>query len=65
MYLCRQMTDYSTTEIAAEFGGKDHTTVMYNVRKILTLLESSEKDNLNNVIEKIKSQIQISLNRSL
>ncbi len=65
MYLCRKMTDYSTTEIAAEFGGKDHTTVMYNVKKIQSLLESSDKDNLNNSIDKIKSQIQFSLNRSL
>ena len=27
MYLCRKLTDYSTTEIGNEFDGKNHTTV--------------------------------------
>ncbi|MDC7218845.1 MAG: chromosomal replication initiator protein DnaA [Spirochaetales bacterium] len=29
MYLSRELTDYSTTEIGIEFGGRDHTTVMH------------------------------------
>ncbi len=34
MYLCRNMTNCSLTEIAQSFGGKDHTTVLYACRKI-------------------------------
>ena len=34
MYLARTLTEYSTTEIGAEFGGRDHTTVMYACEKI-------------------------------
>ncbi len=34
MYLARILTEYSTTEIGAEFGGRDHTTVMYACEKI-------------------------------
>ena len=29
MYLCRNLTELSTTEIGIEFGGRDHTTVMH------------------------------------
>jgi len=34
MYLIREMTEYSTTEVGMEFGGRDHTTVMHAVQKI-------------------------------
>ena len=34
MYLCRNLTNCSLTEIAQSFGGKDHTTVLYACRKI-------------------------------
>lgn len=34
MYLCRNMTNSSLTEIAQSFGGKDHTTVLYACRKV-------------------------------
>ena len=34
MYIGREMTDYSTTELGQEFGGRDHTTVMHSVEKI-------------------------------
>ena len=57
MYLCRKLTDFSTTEIGNEFGGKNHTTVMYNVQKVEARLKSSEKE-INNVIEKIENQIK-------
>jgi len=34
MYIGREMTDYSTTEIGQDFGGRDHTTVMYSIEKV-------------------------------
>ena len=58
MYLCRKMTDFSTTEIGSEFGGKNHTTVMYNVQKIEARLKSSEKE-INTLIEKLETQIKL------
>ena len=34
MYIIREMTDFSTTEIGLEFGGRDHTTVMHSCQRI-------------------------------
>jgi len=34
MYLCRELTDLSLPKIGARFGGRDHSTVLHNVRKI-------------------------------
>jgi chromosomal replication initiator protein len=38
MYLCRELTDMSLPKIGAQFGNRDHTTVMYAERKINQLL---------------------------
>ena len=55
MYLCRTMTDESFPKIGIEFGGKDHSTIMYSVEKI----ESEMKVNkdLANIIEKLQKDI--------
>ncbi len=34
MYIIRKVTQYSTTEIGIEFGGRDHTTVMHAYDRI-------------------------------
>ena len=34
MYIVREMTEYSTTEVGLEFGGRDHTTVMHACQRI-------------------------------
>ncbi|MFP4612071.1 MAG: chromosomal replication initiator protein DnaA [Spirochaetaceae bacterium] len=34
MYIAREMTEYSTTEVGLEFGGRDHTTVMHACQRI-------------------------------
>ncbi|MDR2500326.1 MAG: chromosomal replication initiator protein DnaA [Treponema sp.] len=34
MYIAREITEYSTTEVGQSFGGRDHTTVMHSCQKI-------------------------------
>jgi chromosomal replication initiator protein len=34
MYIARSITEFSTTEIGQDFGGRDHTTVMHSCQKI-------------------------------
>jgi chromosomal replication initiator protein len=55
MYMGREMTDYSTTEIGQDFGGKDHTTVMYSIDKIKGKLLTDPS--LEATIENLKRKI--------
>jgi len=34
MYITREITEYSTIEVGLDFGGRDHTTVMYACQRI-------------------------------
>ena len=34
IYITRELTEYSFTEIGNEFGGKDHSTIMHACEKI-------------------------------
>ncbi len=43
MYLMRQHTDLSLPKIGEEFGGKDHTTVIYSCEKVADL-ETNDPD---------------------
>jgi len=43
MYLSRQLTHASLSEVGRAFGGKDHTTVLHAVDKIQTLLQEDPK----------------------
>jgi len=57
MYLCRTLTNESFPKIAIEFGGKDHSTVMYSVEKIENEIKINK--DLSNIIEKLKKDIGI------
>jgi len=56
MYICREMTDFSTTEIGEAFGGRDHTTVMHSIDKIQGLLITDPS--LDSTIENLKRRIK-------
>ncbi len=43
MYLSRELTDLSLPKIGAEFGGRDHTTVMHAQSKIQKLMGSQRE----------------------
>jgi chromosomal replication initiator protein len=43
MYLCREMTNLSYPAIGGEFGGRDHTTVLYAVNKIENDMHKDEE----------------------
>ncbi|HKI45533.1 MAG TPA: chromosomal replication initiator protein DnaA [Balneolales bacterium] len=42
MYACKELTTMSLPEIGARFGGKDHTTILYAVRKISKMRDEDE-----------------------
>ena len=43
MYLARDLTDMSLPRIGAEFGGRDHTTVMHAQKKIERMMKESRE----------------------
>ncbi len=55
MYIAREITNLSTTEIGKSFGSKDHTTVLHALEKIETLRKMDK--NLNEKIEKIFKEL--------
>ena len=48
MYLVRKLTNLSLPDIGKEFA-KDHTTALYNVRKVETALKSGDTELQNNI----------------
>lgn len=56
MFIARELTDASFPKIGEEFGGRDHTTVMHAVEKIVT--DKTRDPILNQTIETLKKQIQ-------
>ena len=56
MYISRETTDYSTTELGQDFGGRDHTTVMHSIDKIKGKLLTDPT--LESTIESLKRSIK-------
>ena len=55
MYIARRITDFSTTEIGYEFGGRDHTTVMHSVQKVEMMIQNDVT--LSNSIQTLIRQV--------
>lgn len=56
MYLCRTVGQMSLPKIGADFGNRDHTTVMHAVTKIEK--ELKDKTNTRLIVESVKNIIQ-------
>ncbi len=62
MYLCRELTDLSLPKIGAQFGNRDHTTVMYADRKINQLL--AERRSVFNQVSELTNRIKLQARQS-
>lgn len=56
MYLLRELTEMSLPRIGAEFGGRDHTTVMHADRKIRDLM--SQRHAIYNQVTELTNKIK-------
>ncbi|MFT4287899.1 MAG: chromosomal replication initiator protein DnaA [Nocardioides sp.] len=57
MYLCRELTQLSLPKIGAQFGNRDHTTVMYAERKINQLL--AERRAVFNQVSELTNRVKM------
>ncbi len=56
MYLCRELTELSLPKIGAQFGGRDHTTVMHADRKVRSLM--TERRSIYNQVTELTNRIK-------
>jgi chromosomal replication initiator protein len=56
MYLCRELTDLSLPKIGQQFGGRDHTTVMYANNRIRG--ELAERRSTYNTVTELTNRIK-------
>ena len=55
MFLVKNLTNYSLKTIGLHFGRRDHTTVLYAVKNISTLMEQDEL--IRETVTNLKQQI--------
>ncbi len=55
MFLAKELTTRSLPEIGRRFGGKDHTTVLYAVRRIKTLMKDDSE--LARIVEILRNSL--------
>ena len=56
MYICREYTQASLPEIGKQFGGKDHTTVIFSHKKITKIMQ--ENGNLTKDVQRLIQTIE-------
>lgn len=58
MYLFRELTDLSFPNIAKEFGGRDHTTVIHAVDRIKTQMKERRQvfQQVTELIQRLKAE---------
>lgn len=56
MYITRELTEYSTTEVGLEFGGRDHTTVMHACQRVESRMQTDPS--MEPIIQRIIRQIK-------
>ena len=58
MFICREHTKSSLPEIGRQFGGKDHTTVIFSYKKISNLIKENEelKASVQEIIDLIEKE---------
>lgn len=56
MYIVREMTEFSTTEVGLEFGGRDHTTVMHACQRVESRMKTDPtlEPAINQLVKTIK-----------
>ena len=57
IYLCRKHLDMPFTKIGAEFGGRDHSTIMSSYEKIARAIK--EKEVFENAVSKIEKNLGV------
>ncbi|UTC67096.1 MULTISPECIES: chromosomal replication initiator protein DnaA [unclassified Treponema] len=61
MFLCREMTECSTTELGNEFGGRDHTTILHGCNKIEEQIAADPS--LEKIIHDLRNTIKENTNK--
>ncbi|OJU16660.1 MAG: chromosomal replication initiation protein DnaA [Clostridiales bacterium 43-6] len=58
MYVVREVTQMSVAQIGTEFGGRDHSTVVYGIQKIKNLMKNNQKerDTINDIIKNMQNR---------
>jgi chromosomal replication initiator protein len=56
MYIVREITEYSTTEVGLAFGGRDHTTVMHACQRVESRMKTDS--NLEPTIQQLIRSIK-------
>ena len=61
MFICREMTECSTTELGNDFGGRDHTTILHGCNKIEEQIAADPS--LETIIHELQNKIKETTNK--